>query len=130
MNKLLLITQLLLIALGGALGTLARYATGSLLAVPTDRVGFPFGTLAVNLVGCFVMGVLQGMFFDRLVQPQYRQAMLVGFLGGYTTFSSYGWETTAFLQDGQWARAALNVGANNVLGIPLVILGYSVGRAI
>ena len=130
MNKLLLITQLLLIALGGALGTLARYATGSLLAVPTGRVGFPFGTLAVNLVGCFVMGVLQGMFVDRLVQPQYRQAMLVGFLGGYTTFSSYGWETTAFLQDGQWARAALNVGANNVLGIPLVILGYSVGRAI
>lgn len=127
MNKLL---PLLLIAIGGALGTLARYATGSLLAVPSGRTGFPVGTLAVNLVGCFVMGVLQGIFVDRLVQPQYRQAMLVGFLGGYTTFSSYGWETTAFLQDGQWARAALNIGANNFLGIPLVILGYFVGRAI
>jgi CrcB protein len=122
--------KLLLIAMGGAAGTLARYGTGSLLAVPTVRAGFPFGTLAVNLAGCFVMGLLQGFFLDRLVQPQYRQALLVGFLGGYTTFSSYGWETTAFLQDGQWARAAMNIGANNLLGIPLVIVGYFLGRAI
>lgn len=127
MYKLQLI---LLIALGGAVGTLARYGTGTLLAAPSARAGFPFGTLAVNLVGCFIMGLLQGYFVDRLVQPQYRLALLVGFLGGYTTFSSYGWETTAFLQDGQWRMAALNIGANNIIGIPLVILGYFIGRAI
>ena len=54
--------KLLLIALGGAVGTLARYGTGTLLATPSARVGFPFGTLAVNLVGCFIMGLLQGYF--------------------------------------------------------------------
>lgn len=120
--------KLLLIALGGAIGTLARYGTGTLLAEPTARHGFPYGTLAVNLAGCFVMGLLQGIFVDRLIQPQYRLALLVGFLGGYTTFSSYGWETTAFLQAGQWRMAALNFGANNFLGVPLVILGYVLGR--
>lgn len=122
--------KLLLIALAGAVGTLARYGTGALLAEPSSRTGFPFGTLAVNLAGCFVMGLLQGYFIQRLVAPEYRQALLVGFLGGYTTFSSYGWETTAFLRDGQWAMAALNIGANNVIGIPLVIVGYVLGRAI
>lgn len=124
------IQLILLIALGGAVGTLARYGTGTLLAAPSARAGFPFGTLAVNLIGCFIMGLLQAFFVDRLVQPQYRLALLVGFLGGYTTFSSYGWETTAFLQNGQWAMAALNIGANNVIGIPLVILGYFVGGRI
>lgn len=122
--------KLLLIALGGALGTLARYGTGSVLALPTQRAGFPFGTLAVNLVGCFVMGMLQGFFADRLVAPQYRQALLVGFLGGYTTFSSFGWETSAFLQERQWTFAALNIGANNLLGILLVIGGYRIGAAV
>jgi len=122
--------KLLLIALGGALGTLARYGTGAVLALPTQRVGFPFGTLAVNLVGCFIMGLLQGIFLDRLVAQQYRQALLIGVLGGYTTFSSYGWETTAFLRDSQWMMAAINIGASNVIGIPLVIVGYLLGRGI
>jgi len=120
----------LLIALGGALGTLARYGTGAVLALPTQRVGFPFGTLAVNLVGCFIMGLLQGIFLDRLVAQQYRQALLIGVLGGYTTFSSYGWETTAFLRDSQWMMAAINIGVSNVIGIPLVIGGYLLGRGI
>jgi CrcB protein len=93
-------------------------------------VGFPFGTLAVNLVGCFIMGLLQGIFLDRLVAQQYRQALLIGVLGGYTTFSSYGWETTAFLRDSQWMMAAINIGASNVIGIPLVIVGYLLGRGI
>jgi len=122
--------KLLLIALGGALGTLARYGTGAVLALPTQRVGFPFGTLAVNLVGCFIMGLLQGIFLDRLVAQQYRQALLIGVLGGYTTFSSYGWETTAFLRDSQWMMAAINIGVSNVIGIPLVIGGYLLGRGI
>jgi CrcB protein len=122
--------KILLIALGGAIGTLARYGTGSLLAVPTERTGFPFGTLAVNLAGCFFMGLLQGIFLERLIAQQCRQALLIGFLGGYTTFSSFGWETTAFLRDSQWGMAALNIGANNLIGIPLVIAGYLLGRGI
>jgi CrcB protein len=119
--------KLLLIALGGAAGTLARYGTGTLLAVPTERAEFPFGTLAVNLVGCLAMGVLQGYFAERLVPVAYRQALLVGFLGGYTTFSSFGWETSAFLRGGQWGFAFLNLAANNVIGIALVLGGYLLG---
>jgi CrcB protein len=118
--------RILLIALGGAAGTLARYGTGTLLRPLMERSPFPYATLAVNLLGCFVMGVLQGLFVARWVpDPKIRLAMTVGFLGGYTTFSSYGWETSAFLQDGQWKAAAINIAANNLIGIPLVLLGYA-----
>jgi CrcB protein len=120
--------KILFIAIGGLLGTLARYGTSTLLKPASDRGHFPFGTLAVNLVGCFIMGLLQGFFMDRLVREEYRFGLLVGFLGGYTTFSSFGWETTALLQDRQWLTAALNIGANNVFGVGLVILGYFLGR--
>ena len=120
--------RLFLIALGGAVGTLARYGTGVLLLLPSQRAGFPIGTLAVNLAGCFAVGLLQGVFLDRAVAQEYQLAVFVGFLGGYTTFSSYGWQTTEFLRDGQWGMAALNIGANNLVGIPLVILGYILGR--
>jgi CrcB protein len=122
--------KLLLIALGGAIGTLARYGTGAVLAIPTGRSEFPLGTLAVNLLGCLVMGLLQGVFSERVVPQQYRQALLVGVLGGYTTFSSFGWDTTAFLNNRQWGLAALNIAANNAIGIPLVLAGYFLGRAI
>jgi CrcB protein len=119
--------KLLWIAIGGAVGTLARYETGTALARFSAR--FPFGTLAVNLIGCFIMGYLQGLFLDRVIKPELRLALLVGFLGGYTTFSSFGWETTAFLHDGQYARAAMNFLANNVIGIGLVLVGYALARA-
>jgi CrcB protein len=122
--------NILFVALGGLIGTLARFATGTVLKSPSARYEFPFGTLAVNLVGCFIMGFLQGYFVDRVIREEYRLGWLVGFLGGYTTFSSYGWETTAFLRDRQYLMAALNLGANNILGIPLVILGYLLGRRI
>ncbi len=121
--------KLLLIALGGALGTLARYGTGTLLRSVTERTAFPYGTLAVNLLGCLIIGYLQGLFADRwLVREEYRVAMLVGILGGFTTFSSYGWETTAMMQDGQMLRAGMNLLANNVLGIGLVMVGYALSR--
>ena len=117
--------KLLLIAIGGALGTLARYGTTSALQPISSR--FPWGTLAVNLLGCFVIGLLQGVAERGLLAPQYRVPMLVGFLGGYTTFSTFGWETASFLQDGQFVRAGLNVLGNNVIGVVLVMLGYIVG---
>ena len=124
-----MLLKLLLIALGGAAGTLARYGTGALLRGPSERGGFPYGTLAVNLLGCFVIGYLQGLFADRwLVREEYRVAVLVGFLGGYTTFSTFGWETTAMLHDGQWVRASANLLASNVLGVLLVMVGYSLAR--
>lgn len=121
--------MILLIALGGALGAVARYGTGTLLMPAMQRSGFPWATLAVNLAGCFAIGYLNGPLSERwLVHPEYRMAVLVGLLGGYTTFSTFGWETMAMLRDAQWARAAGNILANNVLGIALVLAGYAASR--
>jgi CrcB protein len=121
-------TKWLLIAVGGAVGSLARYATSTLLVGPTDRTQFPWGTLAANLLGCLLIGYLNGLLSDRLIRPEYRFLLVVGFLGGYTTFSTFGWETAAYLRDSQFARAAAYVLANNVVGVLLVMVGYALSR--
>jgi fluoride exporter len=120
--------NLLLIAIGGAVGSAARYATGTLLLRPTERAAFPFGTLVVNVVGCLLIGYLQGLISDGLLRAEYRFLLVIGFLGGYTTFSTFGWETAAFLRDGQYARAAAYVLGNNVGGVLLVVVGYALSR--
>lgn len=120
--------RILLIALGGSLGTLARYGTGGLMHRILAGSVFPWGTLAVNLLGCFVIGYVNGLFSTRLVRPDLALAATIGFLGGYTTFSSFGWESAAFLREGQWGLFALNVLANNVIGLALVIAGYQLSR--
>ena len=121
--------RLLLIALGGAVGTLARYGAGALLRGASQRGEFPYGTLAVNLVGCFAIGLFSGLFAERWpVREEYRLALIVGVLGGFTTFSSFGWETAAMLRDGHVLRAAANVLAQNVLGVVLVFAGYALAR--
>ena len=123
------IFKLLLIAAGGAVGTLARYGTSSALIRVTERTGFPFGTLAVNLIGCFVIGYLNGLFLERLsIRPEYRLMLIVGFLGGYTTFSSFAWESASLLRDKQYVPALANLLVSNVLGVVLVLVGYGLGR--
>ena len=118
----------LLIAVGGAVGSMARYGTGSLLLRVTERTLFPWGTLAVNLIGCLIIGYLNGVLDDRLIRPELRFLAVIGFLGGYTTFSTFGWETAAFLREGQYARGVAYVLANNVIGVLLVVLGYGLSR--
>ncbi len=120
--------KLLLIALGGAVGSVARYGTGTLLLPATERTLFPWGTLAVNLIGCLIIGYLNGLLDDRLIRPEYRFLLVVGFLGGYTTFSSFGWETAALMWEKQYLFAALYFLANNVIGIALVMVGYGASR--
>src|SRR5262245_19157788 len=103
-----------LIAVGGAVGSMARYDTGSLLLRLQEKTLFPWGTLAVNVVGCLIIGYLNGLLDDRLIRPEYRFLAVIGFLGGYTTFSSFGWEAAAFLRESQYGRAAAYILANNV----------------
>jgi len=123
--------KLLLIAAGGALGTLARYGTGTLLFSLMEKYRFPLGTLTVNLLGCLLIGLLQGLYLDRAwIRPEYQVAIVVGFMGGFTTFSSFGWETVSFLNDGQFARATLNIALNNVIGLFLVFAGYKLSKMI
>jgi fluoride exporter len=121
--------KLLLIALGGALGTLARYGTHVLAKGAGERLAFPVATLTVNLLGCFAIGYLQGALIERWpVREEYRLMLIVGFLGGFTTFSTFGWDTAQLLRDGQMMRGMVYAVASNVIGIALVFAGYGLSR--
>ena len=115
--------QLALIAIFGALGTLARYGLQGLVQL---RVGsaFPYGTLLINLSGCFFLGLIGQFTMNRMVLPaEWRVAIAVGFFGGFTTFSSFGWETAKMLEDGEWLRATTYVAASVVASLLLSVAG-------
>lgn len=113
------------LALGGAFGTLCRYGLSGWVQRGSGGT-FPWGTLAVNVLGCLVMGLLYRTFEARLFPPEYRTAILIGVLGGFTTFSSFGIETFRMLNDGQFGAAVLYVGASNAGCLAAVWLGYRV----
>jgi CrcB protein len=109
--------RILLIALFGAVGTLTRYGLQGVVQVRTGGT-FPYGTLLVNLTGCFFLGLIAQFTMNRMViSPDWRMAIAVGFFGGYTTFSSFGWETAKMLEDGEWLRASAYVTASVVAGL-------------
>ena len=115
--------RLFLIALFGAIGTLARYGLQGVVQI---RMGttFPYGTLLINLTGCFFLGLIGQFTLNRMViSPDWRVAIAVGFFGGYTTFSSFGWETAKMLEDGEWLRATTYVGTSVVIGLLLSVAG-------
>ena len=119
-------TKLLLIALGGGLGAVLRYAVSNGAQRLTEGT-FPVGTLAVNVVGCLGIGLFGTLFTGPiLVREEVRFAVLVGFLGGFTTFSTFGYESLALLADGEWWRAATNVTLQNVLCLAAVFGGYRI----
>jgi CrcB protein len=115
--------RILLIALFGAVGTLARYALQGLVQVRAGGT-FPYGTLLVNLSGCFLLGLIAQFTMNRMViSPDWRMAIAVGFFGSYTTFSSFGWETAKMMEDGEWLRASAYVTASVAAGLFLSIAG-------
>jgi CrcB protein len=116
--------KLALIALGGGGGAAARWLLAGAVQRWSDST-FPLGTLAVNLLGCLLIGILGAIFAGpHLVREEYRLALLVGLLGGFTTFSTFGWETFELINDGSWLRAAMNILLSNALGLAAVGLGY------
>jgi CrcB protein len=115
--------RLTLIAIFGAVGTLARYGLQGLVQIRTGST-FPYGTLLINLSGCFLLGLIGQFTLNRMViSPDWRVAIAVGFFGGYTTFSSFGWETAKMLEAGQWAWATAYIGGSVVAGLLLTIAG-------
>lgn len=123
-------SKLFLIGLAGFIGTLGRYLTADVIA---RRYGetFPTGTLVVNLIGCFLVGLLFHLLEERfLVNQTARTVVMIGFLGGFTTFSSFGLHTFNLLQDRQFGFAVLNLTASNVVGLLLVWAGYSLAKMI
>lgn len=115
--------RILLIALFGAVGTLARYSLQGLVQIKMAST-FPYGTLLINLTGCFFLGLIGQLTLNRIiVPPEWRMAIAVGFFGGYTTFSSFGWETAKMFEVGEWLRASTYVATSVVLGLLLSVAG-------
>ena len=122
--------KLFLIALFGAIGTLARYGLQGIVQVRMGTM-FPYGTLLINLTGCFFLGLLGQLTLNRmLISSDLRIAIAVGFFGGYTTFSSFGWETAKMLEDGEWLRATTYVSASVIAGLLLSVAGIRLANRI
>lgn len=117
-----------LVFVGGGLGAVSRYGV-TVLAVRLFGAGFPWGTLAVNVVGCFLIGLLFELAErTALISPAARLLLMTGFLGGLTTFSAFGLESWNALRQGESSMMAVNVLANNVIGLLAVGLGTLVVR--
>ena len=115
------------IALGGLLGTLCRYFLSTWIDERSES-SFPYGTLVVNLAGCFVAGLLFPILERAAVVPELRLAIFTGFLGGFTTFSAYGLQTVVLANNAMLSAAALNIVASNAGGLLMVWLGSSLAR--
>lgn len=123
-------SKTILIGLAGLIGTLLRYWLSGFVA---RRYGetFPVGTMVVNVIGCLVAGAVFNLTEERfLVNPTLRTVILIGLLGGFTTFSSYGLQTFTLLRDGEFGFASLNIVVSNVLGLFMVWIGYSLVKAL
>ena len=115
--------RLLWIAIFGAAGTLARYGLQGLVQIRSGST-FPYGTLLINLTGCFFLALIYQLTINRMViSPELRIAIGVGFFGGYTTFSSFGWETAKMLEEGAWLPAAVYVSVSVIVGLLLSFAG-------
>ena len=123
--------RLLLVGAGGFLGSVLRYIVSGYGQQSSGSVGFPYGTLAVNVIGCFVIGALSALAENRGVfTTEARLFVFVGILGGFTTFSTFSNETMNFLREGDNLRAVVNVAAQLILGLGAVWLGRSIVTAI
>jgi fluoride exporter len=119
-----------MIAIGGALGSIARFILGAYVG---ERMGtrFPYGTFVVNMSGCFVIGLSMAILTDRgHLSPNWRYLIPIGFIGAYTTFSTFEYETLRAIQDGQWLSGGLNVALSVIVGFAMVWLGNVAGRAL
>jgi len=122
--------QIFIVLLSGGCGAVARYMLTTWIG---SKIGvyFPFGTLFVNVIGCFIMGFFMMLTTERfVVSTNIRLLVTVGFLGGLTTFSSFGYETMQFLREGNLVNAFMNMGANLFIGLLALWLGIIVAKLV
>ncbi|MDO8447134.1 MAG: fluoride efflux transporter CrcB [Deltaproteobacteria bacterium] len=124
--------NILLVGAGGFIGSVFRYICGKTVhALLQQYPWFPYGTLAVNIIGCLLIGFLAGLSESRhLFSPEARLFVFVGVLGGFTTFSSFGYETFILARDIQLSAALLNVALQLIIGLGAVWLGNALSRLI
>ena len=114
-----------LVGTGGFIGAVCRYGLSGLVQRSAPLASFPYGTLVVNMLGCLLIGIAVGFVDSRqLFGPEFRLFALIGLLGGFTTYSTFGYETFALLRDADYLRAVANVSVHVVLGLALVWAGY------
>lgn len=127
---MLTFSQIIAVAIGGALGSVLRFGTSTWIHGLLGR-GFPYGTLVVNVAGCLAMGLLFAWFLERMADAAvWRAGVLVGLLGGFTTFSAFSMETLLLVNDGLYTRATLNVLANVALCLAATWIGVWWGRSL
>ena len=121
--------QLLWVGFGGFLGSIGRFVMAGALNRFSPVLGFPVGTLAVNILGCFLIGVLNGLAETRsLLGPDIRIFLFIGVLGGFTTYSTFGFESLALLKDGAVLKTSANIILHVFLGLSAVWIGDALGR--
>ncbi|MFH7320444.1 fluoride efflux transporter CrcB [Desulfurivibrio sp. D14AmB] len=119
--------NIIAIMAGGAIGSLLRHLIFLLVQRPAGA-GFPYGTLAANLLGCLSIGFLWYLLVDSRLTQEWRLFLFTGILGGFTTFSTFARETTDLIRIGEWKTALVYVGVSNILGIGLVFVGMLLAR--
>lgn len=120
--------QFLYISIGAIIGANARFLI-SQWAAERLGAGFPYGTFFVNVTGCFIIGLFYGLGENRItITPELRLLFAIGFLGGFTTFSTFGYESAALLRSGDLILALLNIVGSNLLGVLAVVVGLAVAR--
>jgi CrcB protein len=119
-------TNVLLVGIGGFLGSAARFLVTGVITQASTAARFPYGTLVVNAVGCLAIGVIAGLAERAdLFSPQARLVLVTGILGGFTTFSAFAFETYFLGREHQWMLATVNVLAQVALGLAAVWLGHA-----
>lgn len=121
--------NIIIIGIGGFIGSIARYGMAIWIGQRWGR-SFPLGTFVINVSGSFVIGLLMTLFAERfLVNPQWRLLLVVGFLGAYTTFSTFEYETGTLVRDGEWLIAGMNVVFSVVVGFIALKLGEVLAKS-
>ncbi len=120
----------IVLAVAGVLGTLSRYGLGGLVQ-KYNGTSFPFGTMIINIIGCFLIGLIMQIALNTdIISPTTRTALTIGFLGAFTTFSTFSYETVKLIEDSALLPAALNIALNVGVGLAATFLGIVLGKAI
>ena len=121
--------EALWVGLGGFLGANARYFLGVWVAARFGTT-FPYGTFVINITGSFILGLIMGSLEGHVLSPVVRLSAAIGFVGAYTTFSTWTYETLRLIENGSWLLALANVFGSLLIGMLAVIVGVATGRAL
>lgn len=126
-----MIRSLIIVGIGGFIGSIARYWLSTFVSNYLSSTSFPYGTFVVNITGCFFIGVIYALFErGNILTPEWRIFLATGFCGGFTTFSTFSYESIRLMQGGEFFNLSLNVAASVILGFAATYLGMFIIKLI